>query len=208
MTEKQQNLYIASEIHGSKENIKAIKKLAINFDIDCIGFEWSRKIERCIHENDHGGLMKEIEENEDGKISMEHVSLINWLKQKKIQIVCVDANAKDWNTRDFKISNNIIKVLKTKKSVNVLIVLGRMHTHKKVFKIEGQEYFSVAYNLLLQKLNFTSIEFIYGAGKIRNFGTLVLPKMAIQKETPYDLVKKSFREYKLLIPLSHPNHNK
>lgn len=142
---------IIGEIHGIKENIRIIKELIAYFSREnqniCLAMEWPDELEKeLIYFLKNGGKLKwrrwQFSRSLDGRISKEHLNFLGWLKKRKnIELICLDPKLKpsknwrrDWNRRDGKMAEKILRTSKKGGGCRFIIWLGNLHASKKIMK--------------------------------------------------------------------------
>lgn len=139
---------IIGETHGIKENLDVVKYF-INFLTDqniptVFGIEWPSDLNMEINDyiiknkSDLNWKRWAFSGSPDGRISKEHLKLIDWLRKKQIPIKCFDDNDKDWNDRDKKMAINMLRISKEHKNNKVVALMGNLHAKKHSFDLNNQ----------------------------------------------------------------------
>lgn len=176
-----QKTYILGEIHGSINNIEAIKRLIKALEIKHVLFELPSDWNILLSKNnlDLKELIGKLSLLKDGRVGLKHIELFQQLYHSGINISFVDVAETDWNTeyenRDEIIATNFVNYLKQNTKGNTLIILGRIHARSRCFKMNKQKYIPAGYLIRNKIKNSIHIEVKYTGGSIYNFKIKKLP---------------------------------
>lgn len=211
---KIKNLLIG-EVHGIGENLEVLRlfvslylRKKIKF---AVSFEWPSYLSEEINGYVLGRSNKLFWKNwnfikdKDGRISSEHIKFLSWLRTKnlklptnrKIAVVCFDADARKWNERDRLMAGNI-RITKQK----VIAIMGNLHASKSKFKLDKKQCVPLGYHLPRKQT--VAIKIVYLAGKFYNHGI-----NNIKKQTKVNLGLSRNKkvvgfDYVYTIDIAHP----
>jgi len=195
--EKSSGLIILGEMHGADINIDVIEHFVCVYKLKSIVFEWPLKWQFVINKlpASINQTIKIMSKLRDGRVQARHIDLLKSLKDKKINIFCMDTEKQSWNQRDKENAKKIKDILKNKKNLPCLVVTGGLHARKRGFTLNKQKMIPIGSYF---KSNTMHVEIKYGEGKIENLGILsIYDKGIIQKAKTKDftLIKSSGRYF-------------
>ncbi|MFH1551450.1 MAG: hypothetical protein ABIC36_01050 [bacterium] len=162
---KQKKIILLGETHGVMENVEIIKTFVTSLEASgisvVIALEWPIEINSDIQAflNNTEIILPwqnwNFAQDKDGRISKEHIAFLQWFKirnsillpDKKHNVFCFSEEHKSWNTRDFKMAQNINSILNNHSQKVVLAVMGNFHAQKKEFVFNGEVYIPLATHL-------------------------------------------------------------
>lgn len=158
-------IIILGEVHGVRENIEIIKTFIIALEEENISvtlaLEWPSEINSDISvflnnaETTPPWRGWDFVQDKDGRISKEHIALLQWLKvrnnalsvNKKHSVFGFSENHKSWNERDLKMAKNISLLSTNDKKKVVLAVMGNLHAQRQELTFDGESHAPLATHL-------------------------------------------------------------
>ncbi len=160
------DIVLLGETHGVKENLEVIKEFIVSFEkwgfAVNVGLEWpvgyTADIDKFLHTTQSAppwNRWTSLIENEDGRISKEHIDFLQWLKQrnltlsqeKKHDLFCFSEYHQDWNVRELAMAHNIIASHQGKYQDVTLAIMGSLHACKVEIVFDGDIHKPLATNL-------------------------------------------------------------
>ena len=169
---------------------------------------WNRLLKTLIRGSRTNETLKEFQKLSDGRISKDHLELLDFLYKKKIKVFCIDGDnlVKNWNAKDKSVAQNIKKTT-TSRALPCLIVLGNLHARKNNFEYQKQKFIPAGSYFKKQGV-FVLIG--YGSGTIYNFGLEkimdkeILKKLNKQQDYRLLLSKNKYFDYEILVRKTEP----
>lgn len=162
---KGKKIILLGEMHGVAENVEIVKTFIASLEAKnisvLIALEWPTKINSDVQSflNNMKTVLPwqnwDFAQDKDGRISKEHVAFLRWLKKrnkflspdKRHDIFCFSEECKSWNTRDFKMAQNINYILNNRSQKIILAIMGNLHAQKKKFILDGKVHLPLAAHL-------------------------------------------------------------
>jgi len=162
---KQKKIILLGETHGVIENVEIIKTFVTSLEAKgisvTIALEWPTEINSDVQLflNNTEIMLPwqswDFVQDKDGRISKEHIAFLQWLKirnnillpDKKHNVFCFSEKHKSWNTRDFKMAQNIKSILNNHSQKVILAVMGNLHAQKKELIFDGEVHIPLATHL-------------------------------------------------------------
>lgn len=221
---KQVKFVLIGEIHGVKENVEVLRLIARSYlkskknNKLILAFEWPHQLTNEINEYIINDLRRlewkrwDFIKSNDGRIAKEHMLFLKWLKNfnrnlsknKKIKIQCFDVVERDWNERDKKMANILLK-LKRQKNTQLIAIMGNLHAPKTEFILGDNKFIPLGSHFPMKET--MSIRLEYSSGYFYNEHIKKIPlssNMDIVGRSKLQKTNRPGYDYVFLIKTAHP----